>query len=176
MKILSIDQSYTCSGIVVLDDGDVTHCEVHKTGKVDRKDLLAMIKRAHGISSHLVKVAKEHNPDLIAIEGLAYGMTGSATRDLAGLQFAIIIDLLLKNKYSIEIIVPKAAKSLAVGPRPPIKGFKYPKITKQDMIDNLPDETRKKFDLLGVKKTTGLGDLADAYWIGKTAEKKEEEK
>ena len=130
MKILSIDQSYTCSGIVILKDGICTHAEVHKTGKVDRKDLLAMIKRAHGISAHLAKIAKKHKPDLVAIEGLAYGMTGSATRDLAGLQFAIIIDLLIRNKYNVEIIVPKAAKSLAVGPRPPIKGFKYPKITK----------------------------------------------
>ena len=38
------------------------------------------------------------------------------------------------------------------------------------MIENLPKCILNEFLELGVKKTTGLADLADAYWIAKTAE------
>ena len=37
------------------------------------------------------------------------------------------------------------------------------------MIESLPENIHKKFLELGVKKTTGLGDLADAYHIGMMA-------
>ena len=37
---------------------------------------------------------------------------------------------------------------------------------KKILVDNLPTDVREYFDKLGVKKTTGLGDLSDAYWIG----------
>lgn len=162
MKILSIDQSYTCSGIVLLTDGNVTHCEVFKTEKPeDKKDMNATYRRAFLVSERIKHLAKKYEPDLISIEGLAFGMRGNATRDLAGLQFVIIVDLLIRLKYDIEVVSPLSVKKFATGSG---------KAKKIEMIESLPEDTLNKFKKLGVKKTTGLADLADAYWIGLTAE------
>ena len=163
MKILALDQSYTCSGIVVFDDGIVVHYSVFKTDKT--KDLISKIERAHRIVEYISKIASEFKPDLIAMEGLAYSSVGNATRDLAGLYFMIIDLLLVRKKYKLEIVTPTQVKHFACG-----KPEKGKKIDKGDMINALPESTRNKFLELGVKKTTGLADLADAYFIGKFVE------
>lgn len=161
MKILSIDQSYTCSGIVILDDGQMTHCEVFKTVKPKTKDMKATYHRAFMVSEHICKLAKAHKPDLVSIEGLAFGMRGNATRDLAGLQFVIVTDLIERLHMDVEVISPLSVKKFATGSG---------KAKKEEMVKALPEDILNKFLDLGVKKTTGLGDLADAYWIGLTAE------
>jgi len=168
MKILSIDQSYTCSGIVVLNDGQVEHCEVFKTKKPeDKKDMGVTYHRAFLVAEHISGIAKKYKPDFISIEGLAFGMRGNATRDLAGLQFVIVVDLIERLGFSVEVVSPKTAKLFATGSG---------KAKKIEMIEALPEDTLKLFQDLGVKKTTGLGDLADAYWIGLTAENIRKEK
>ena len=165
MKILGVDQSYTCSGLVVLEDRKLLHYEVFKTDKTKKGDLLVTIERASVIADHILELATKFNPDVIGIEGLAYCSQGNATRDLAGLYFLIIVELLIKKEYDVEIVAPTAVKRFACG-----KPEKGKKIDKGDMINALPEETRKKFESLGVKKTTGLADVADAFWIAKTVE------
>lgn len=161
MRILSIDQSYTCSGIVVLNDGHMEHCEVFKTKKPDdAKDMKQTYHRAFLVSERIAKLAKDYNPDLISIEGLAFGMRGNATRDLAGLQFVIVVELIERLKYDVEVLSPLTVKKFATGSG---------KAKKIEMIEALPENIHKKFLDLGVKKTTGLGDLADAYFIGMAA-------
>lgn len=165
MKILGIDQSYTCSGLVILDNGKLDHYEAFKTDSIKKGDLLPTIERTYKVANHIVGVVVKHNPDVIGIEGLAYSSKGNATRDLAGLYFLIIVELLIKLEYDVEIVAPTAVKHFACG-----KPEKGTKIDKGAMINALPDETRKKFESLGVKKTTGLSDIADAYWIAKLVE------
>lgn len=161
MRVLSIDQSYTCSGIVVLNDGDMEHCEVFKTKKPeDAKDMKQTYHRAFLVSERIVKLAEEYKPDLISIEGLAFGMRGNATRDLAGLQFVIVVELIERYEYDVEVLSPLTVKKFATGSG---------KAKKIEMIEKLPESILKKFLDLGVKKTTGLGDLADAFWIGMCA-------
>lgn len=156
MKILAIDQSFTSSGIVVLLDKKLYFCERYVTDKT--KDVF---ERAWELTEHLRAIALSCKPDAVAIEGLAFVSKGNATRDLAILQGVIIATLRFVDGYDVVIVPPTAVKCIATGGG---------KAGKDDMVDALPDDVRNEFDALGVKKTTGLRDLADAFWIGKFAE------
>jgi len=160
MKILAIDQSYTSCGIVVLNDGKMHYCERFVTDKT--KDIY---ERAWDLVEHLRAIALNCKPDIIALEGLAFAKNGNATRDLAGLQSAIITVLRFIDDYHVVIIPPNTVKKTATG-----KG----NASKDDMVDALPHEVRQEFDALGVRKTTGLQDLSDAYWIGKSTEEQQD--
>lgn len=162
MKILSIDQSYTSSGICSFTDSVLTDARLLKTTKE-----LSTFNRASTIGKYIADLADTHKPDVIALEGLAFGIRGNATRDLAGLQYAIIIPLLdlgYELDKNVFIISPKSLKLFATGSG---------KASKSDMINAVPDDAMQLFiDSTGAKKTTGLGDLSDAYWIGKYIEEK----
>jgi len=155
MKILGVDQSYSSSGLVVFDTeiNDVIHFELFKTNKVDD-----IFKRAWMISHHILGICKDMEIDKVAIEGLAFGMRGDATRDLAGLQFAIVMQLKYVGNLEVVIVSPKSLKLFAT---------KSGKADKQQMIDSVPTDILDKFKASGAKKTTGLADIVDAYYLAK---------
>jgi len=156
MKILAIDQSYTSSGIIVFMDDEMIHAERFPTSKHDN-----IFKRAASVADRVERVAKEYEIDAIAMEGLAFGMRGSATRDLAGLQFVIAVHMQERHGYEVIIIAPLTVKKFATGSG---------KAKKEKMLECVPQNIKDYFgEKLGVKKTTGLLDMVDAYWIGKTA-------
>lgn len=156
MKILSIDQSFTCSGIVVLEDSQILHAEKFVTDKSKH-----IFERAWDVVSRVVQLNDEYNPNVIGMEGLAFGGKGNATRDLAGLQFVIATQMKFVYGVDVIIVAPGTVKKVATG-----KGNSK----KMLLLECLPKDVRKTFDDLGVKKTTGLLDLTDAYWIGRTIE------
>jgi len=156
MIVLGIDQSYNASGIVVLESDDIIHSECFKSNKeFDR------FGQAYEVAIHIANVIDTYKPDVIAIEGLAFGMKGNVTRDLGGLQFVIVAHLQEVKKQPVKIIAPLTVKKFATGSG---------RAKKDEMIKSLPNYALNKFLELGVKKTTGLADLADAYWIAKTAQ------
>jgi len=152
MKIISIDQSFTSCGIVVLEDEVVAHAE--KFTSDSNKD---MFERAWDVSSHIVNLHKTHKADIVALEGLAFNDIGNQTRNLAGLQYTIITRLRFVENVSTIIVAPTAVKRVATGSG---------RAKKDTLLDNLPENILQYFLSLGVKKTTGLRDLCDAYWIG----------
>jgi crossover junction endodeoxyribonuclease RuvC len=156
MKILGIDQSYTSSGVVLLEKGELK--EAHKFSANKETNRFA---QAYEIALHLAEFVDEHKPDIIAIEGLAFGMRGNVTRDLGGLQFVIISHLQEVKKRDVEIVAPTSVKKFATGSG---------RAKKEEMIDSLPETVYNYFTELGLKKSTGLADMADAYWIAKAAE------
>ena len=155
MLVLGIDQSYNASGIVVLDGDDIIHAKCFKSNKEFNR-----FGQAYEIATHIADVLDEYKPNIVAIEGLAFGMKGNVTRDLGGLQFVIISHLQEVKKQPVEIVAPLTVKKFATGNGRAKKG---------EMIENLPNNILNEFLDLGVKKTTGLADLADAYWIAKAA-------
>lgn len=153
MKIIGIDQSFTCSGLVVFEDEKIIEFNAIKSNKEDDK-----FNRAVFIIDEIFKLYDKHKPDIMRVEGLAFGTSGNATRDLAGLLFSIITHG-IKNytNFNYEIVSPKQVKRFATGSG---------KATKTQMIEALPEDVRMLFENENYKKTTGLADLADAYFIG----------
>lgn len=152
MKFISIDQSYNSTGFCVFDNGELVRHGLFRSSKA-----LDIYDRAKQITHEIITLANSHNINDIIIEGLAFSKMGNATRDLAGLQFVIIYAARMKG-LNVTIIPPLRVKKLATG-----KG----RATKDDMLNSLPDEVLALFSL-SAKKSTGLYDLADAYWIGAT--------
>lgn len=151
-RILGFDQSYTSSGYCISVDGAVTAFGTFKTNKE-----LEVYKRAIETADCVVKLVTEHNIEEIHFEGLAFGIRGDATRDLAGLLFTIITTVIRQAptvKYSI--IAPTSLKKFATGTG---------KSDKKAMIEKVPEPEMERFLTAKFKKTTGLADVVDAYWL-----------
>lgn len=154
MNILGIDQSFTSTGLILLNNEKIVDSWLVKSDHT--QDIFT---RASYIADNIRDKVLDNNIDKIGIEGLAFGGIGNATRDLSGLQF-IIIDR-LRHETNIDkniiIISPLTIKKYATN--------KKGKIEKKDMYESLPQEIKNFFQERGYKKTKGLYDLTDAYWI-----------
>lgn len=155
MKILAIDQSFTSSGVVLLEDGIMTHAELFKSNNE-----LDTFARVWEITSRLRLIVARFAPDIVALEGLAFSKFGNATRDLAGLQYSIVTCIRYIDEKNVVIIPPNTVKKVATG---------NGQAKKDQMYDALPHDTKEYFIKMGAKKTKGLYDLSDAYWIGQSA-------
>jgi crossover junction endodeoxyribonuclease RuvC len=152
MKTMGVDQSYTSTGIVVIDDGDIVDAAI-----VSSQPSQTIHDRAYHIASEVVKMATKHTPCKIVIEGLAFGMRGSATRDLAGLQFAIFQHLRFTGRvYATEIVSPTTLKKFATGSGKASKSDMKAAVSAADLI------MLKSFQKVNAKQ---LADLVDAYWL-----------
>jgi len=116
-------------------------------------------ERVWEITLYILNLVLDSKPDLIALEGLAFSKFGNATRDLAGLQYALVTTLRFAFKCKVAIIPPNTVKKVATG-----KGNSK----KPEMYEALPEGIKQHFKDMGAKKTKGLFDLTDAYWIGKS--------
>lgn len=153
-KVLGIDQSYSSTGIVVLLNGMLDYFNVIKISK----EIVDIHEKALIIALEISKIIEEHKITEIHIEGLGFGSVGNATRDLAGLQFTIINICKLKNpNLTFFILSPNSVKKFATGSG---------KANKSEMIESLPLDIKQKFLEKNYKKSTGLADLTDAYFIG----------
>jgi Holliday junction resolvasome RuvABC endonuclease subunit len=155
---LGIDQSFRSSGIVIIDESTAI---IEATTIVAPKDLDIFARAlfiAEAISNQFIKV---HNPTLIGLEGLAFSKIGNATRDLAGLQFTIVNYLRSNHTCTEEnliVVSPNELKKFAT-----TKG----NAKKEVMVDFLPESVLELFQEKNYKKTTGLYDVTDAYWIAR---------
>jgi len=157
---LSLDQSISCSGVVIFKDGELMHFECIKTSLEDGSD----VKRISIITNRIIKLFDDYNCDSIVSEALSYGSIGNATRTLGGLLFSL--EVKLYEKYGIDEIpkvAPTSVKKFATG----YGGSKKKKVTKKDMFEALPEGIGQKFLDAGYLKTKGAYDLTDAWFIGK---------
>lgn len=154
--ILGIDQSFTKTGVVLLDNVNDIIVAAMCISSCKDDDIF---KRAYDITNRLSQVALQYKPDYIMIEGLAFGATGNAARDLSGLQFVIATKLKYELAFDVNVVSPRTVKKLACG-----NGT----AEKNSVLEGLPPNVLAYFKSLGFKKTTGLTDLADAYWIAKS--------
>ena len=155
MLSIGVDLSFTSCGIVVCTDDVVVHFERFVTDTKQTK-----FESAFAVAKKVGSVLAQFKPDKFGIEGLGFGGFGNATRDLAGLQYAILIEIVHSTPVikmeQIGVVTPKTLKLFAT---------KNGKADKSSMIAALPPKVKEQFETAGFKKTTGLGDLADAYWL-----------
>lgn len=150
---LGIDQSYTCTGFFVIDDKNKTiDFDVIKTDKTDD-----IFQRAREIADNISSLCIRYKPIRIALEGLAFGIRGNATRDLGGLQFVIMYVLLTHHpEIPCSIIAPTSLKKFAT---------RSGKAKKQEMFDSLPEIIQQAIIDKNFKKSTGMFDVTDAYYL-----------
>jgi len=158
MRVIGIDQSFQKCAFVFLENGAMTGFGVISTSKNDD-----VYRRAWTIAQELMKFCLDRRVDRFSIEGLAFGMRGNATRDLAGLQFVLLCALrFISGIDEFDVWSPTTIKKFASGSG---------KADKQLMIDSLPDDVRKTFESRGFKPKKGLDDLADAYFLASYSSK-----
>ena len=152
MKILGIDQSYNSCAWVIAEGASVSKFGVFKSDKTQ-----GVYDRSLFIAQSISQLVKDQSITHLNIEGLAFAMRGDSTRDLAGLLFSIMIILKIDHPtlYRREI-APTSLKKFATGSG---------KSDKNQMIEALPVDIKQQFVDSGYKKTTGLTDLTDAYWL-----------
>ena len=162
---IGLDQSYTSTGYCVLSNdvnlkSPVVEFDIIKTSAEDGN----MYTRAIKVTNAIVALCKKYPTADVAIEGLSFGQRGNATRDLAGLQYVIITALITQlNINNTKIVAPQSVKKFATGGG----GSAKKKVTKIDMVNALPEYVLNAFASRGFKKSKGLYDLTDAYWISK---------
>lgn len=161
MRILSIDQSFTKCAWCIIENSKLELAGVIKTATGENS--VDNMKRAWDIAMGLKTIAESNQIDLCVLEGLAFSnrTNGNSNRDLAGLQYVIGCVLLKICNIELKLVAPKSVKKVATG---------NGNSSKDEVYDALPQDVDEYFRKLGFKKSTGLKDLSDAYWIGITGE------
>lgn len=168
MLCMGLDQSFTKTGIVIYETetDELIYHSLFVTDKTTNK-----FSRCILIADEIIRIINEFKPSIVSIEGLSFASTGNAIRDLAGLQFVIVTRLMdLVNLDDIILVPPTTAKKLALG----LNTNNLTGKTKNDIINSLPVDIKRKMqgnrkkgagDRYQFSTTTGLADLADAWFI-----------
>ena len=153
--IIGIDQSFTNNAFCIFNNlGELVDFDVIKSKKVT--DDTSYEERILEITEALFEKLERHNIRHISLEGLSMAKNSITARHLAGLFYYLCIEF-KKRGISYSVIPPTTVKKFAV------KG----NAKKEEMFEVLPQDIKEQFLERGFKKTTGLFDLTDAYFIGK---------
>lgn len=157
MLYIGIDQSFTCSGIVLIDE-DYSLVGAH-TVQTKANEYSSNFFRAKHIAEAILDLIEGYSPDYhirVGIEGLPYGSRSNVTRNLAGLQYAIAVSFPDNVLLDLEEYAPTTVKKLATG---------NGKADKEEMFQALPPDVKELFG--SIPKNQGRYDLTDAYFIAK---------
>lgn len=153
MVVLGLDQSLTCSGICIMDDGKLVFSGVITTSKTDREGMHDVFYRTRVITAELLALITHYKVQTVVMEGLSFGSKGNATRDLA-----ILMGTIQANLRGFPTVVPPPTlKKFATG---------NGRATKDEMVEAIKDAEPELYEkLLLTPKTKGRADIADAYWL-----------
>lgn len=183
MRYLSIDQSLSSCGCVVFEDDKPIYKKLIKTGSTSakgkqKKDVTYFDKEVQQMAHICIEVStlvQQFDVEHVILESLSFGSIGTATRSLAGLFYCINYTLLLDGfpVKNIHTIAPTQVKSYARQFLPEedqteenSKGKVIKaKMSKKQMFKAV--ESLDKDFLKGYSVSSGGGDLADSFWIGK---------
>lgn len=157
MILLAIDQSLSSSGIVITSDNAIIPAIIKTPSDMEVLERIQLLMRG------LRYLIASHNVTHIALESLPQGMNSPSVRPLAGVFYTIQLTAKELN-IPCQTINVKQVKKFATGSGAADKTSMI-EAFKQDA----PDVYHRCLVDLNVKKTTGLADIADAYWIGKLA-------
>ena len=158
MKICAIDQSLTNTGIVIFDYNteNIVELKVLKSTKRNGEQEFTPEQRIFALNEAIQTIIAEHNCEYVFLEGLSLNSNSRTMRDLAGLYY-VIKSTLYGSGIPCHHIPPKSVKAFAL----------HGNAKKDEMFDVMPEDDKLKLIETKAKKTTGLYDLSDAYFIGK---------
>ena len=156
--VLSIDQSIRSSGFIIFLGNSIQSFGTIKCPKDIEDPVLQLI----WVIKEFTRMIKVFKIEEVTLEGLPFGMQSSSVRILAALFFMMLRVCVEKNiKYTV--IPPSEAKKIAING----------KASKEEMINALPVDFKKMILDAGFKKTTGLSDITDAYFIYKAYQQRQ---
>jgi len=163
MNICAIDQSLTNTGIIVFNlyTEEIIDLRVLKSIKRDKNREYTPEERIFALNEAIYRFIDEYNCEFVFLEGLSLNSNSRTMRDLAGLYYVIKSSLYGKS-IPCEHIPPKSVKAFALNGN----------AKKEEMFEVIPQRDKEIIIDAGFKKTTGLYDLSDAYFIGKFGIKK----
>lgn len=154
--LIAIDQSFTHTAVCVFENnGELKEFTVLKSSKTEKDSSYEI--RIKQIVENLMEYISKFDVTNIALEGLSMNKNSTTARPLGGLYYHMCINFINAN-IEYETIPPKTVKKFA----------KHGNASKDEMYEVLPNEIKDMFTKENYKKTTGLYDLTDAYFIGKT--------
>jgi len=108
-KILGVDQSFSNTGLVIVEDNRIIYAD-----SISTKNNISLEDRIIIICKHIINICKEYNVYQVCIEGLSYNSRFASARQLAGL-FYVILNELKRNNIIYNIVEPKSLKKLSTG-------------------------------------------------------------
>ncbi len=114
MKTLGLDISLTATGLVVLDGNKMVHKQILRSKKLGDKPIDETVRLTR-LAEDIHEVVKEHRPDAVAIEGLAFAIRKTTSfAQLAALQFMVRRDLIHYTEPPL-IVAPTTLKKFVTG-------------------------------------------------------------
>lgn len=116
MVILGLDLSLRGTGVCVLD---ISHNKKPQASNflyfntIDTARLFGM-QRIEYIRNNIKLILEQYQPDLVVVEGYAYGARGRAVFDLGEIG-GVIRHLLYTNQYSYKDVQPNSLKKFVTG-------------------------------------------------------------
>jgi Holliday junction resolvasome RuvABC endonuclease subunit len=150
---MGVDQSFTSTGICILDEE--LNLVFHTKCSTDKVD--GIFDRAIQMSQMVHDLVEKWQPVDFTIEGLAMNSMSSSSKDLAGLQFCMITDIMVSFPHiPVKIFTPGQVKKAATTK---VRGVK-----KEAMFEALPENIKEEIGD-NYLKTKGRYDVTDAYWL-----------
>lgn len=156
--LMSIDQSLSCSGYIIWDTTS-SDPSVRSWGVIKTPSGTEVIERLRSVMVTLDDLITVHQVTDIVIESLPYGARSTSVRPLAALYY-FIHNLCVDRGVTFSEANVSGVKKLATG-----KG----NADKNSMIEYFALRDPELWSAVlsaGLKKSTGLADVADAYHIG----------
>jgi len=148
---IGIDLSMTSTGVVVLDNNKV----VEEFFIIKTSPKTNIYKRSLQVADKINQVILKYPNYDVYLEAPAFLGKGSRVYQLFGFHY-FIATLIYRHKNNSYQIAPSSLKKRTTG---------NGRANKEDMLDALPEDIKKLFADSGFKKSTGLYDLTDAYFL-----------
>lgn len=115
-KVIGLDLSLTGTGVVVIQKEKIIVQKLIKSKPPEEKNPTTEIERIIGIKKGITDIIEDGSaPDLVVIEGLAYGVrNATALVQLSGLNY-MIREYLYSRKIPFLIIAPTSVKKFITG-------------------------------------------------------------
>lgn len=158
MIICGIDQSLTHTAVIVFDlnTEEIIDLKIFKSINKSGNKKYTPEERIFLLKNNILEFLDEFSCSIVFIEGLSLNSNSKTMRDLAGLYYVLLASFIDKSIPTVSL-PPLSVKAFA----------KNGRATKEEMFEMIPTIEKEILLDYGAKKTTGLYDLSDAYFIGK---------